>query len=145
MTWADARARVTAILAAAAITDPIVQTMKRVYETEYSTIQDLPCCVLKEGSVEVGRMTALREKTYQLGIDLIAHDADPEREILIVAAFREAILDLFDADVTLAHTATIITGPTCQAPRGITLAGGGTAAVIEMALTIRMHTASQFG
>lgn len=109
--WADSRARIATDLATVAITSPITQTVKRVYATPPGVIQDMPCFIIYPPALEFSRHSALRMKRYTVRIQFFITDQDLDRATDIVDNYREAVVDMFDQDVTLNGTCTQILGP----------------------------------
>lgn len=102
MAWSDAKAQLVAILAGVAITSPVAQTVKKVYANPPGTVQDVPCFIVYPPSVVVERPSGtVREKRYQVRCRLLVLDADLDRASDLCDAYREAVIDTFDDDVTL--------------------------------------------
>jgi len=114
MAWADAKARIVAILEGVSITDPVSE-IKRVYPNPPGTIGDVPCVIVYPPALTVVRQSSsLRKKTYTIRLRLLVTDADLATASALVDAYREAVVDAFDADLTLNYTASIIDGPNME-------------------------------
>jgi len=114
MAWADAKARIVEILEGVSITDPESE-IKRVYPDPPGTIADLPCFIVYPPALTVVRQSSsLRKKTYTIRLRLLVTDADLATASALVDAYREAVVDAFDADLTLNFTASIIDGPNME-------------------------------
>jgi len=114
MAWADAKARIVAVLETLAITEPEAQTIKRVYPNPPGSVTGVPCIVVYPPALEVSRANSVRAKRYTVRLRLLLTDADLSQAAALVDAYREAIIDLFDAELTLSTTATAIEGPTVE-------------------------------
>jgi hypothetical protein len=111
MTWADAKARIAVDLAAVSITSPVAQTIKHVYVDPPGSIQDLPCFIIYPPACKLERANSIRYKHYAVRLRLLLSDEKLDRASALVDAYREALLDALDAEVTLEGTATLIEGP----------------------------------
>jgi hypothetical protein len=109
--WRDSRDRIAALLATVAITEPAENSIQRVYETPPATVQDVPCFIIYPPALTVERGSSLRIKSYTVRLRLLVMDADADRAADFADAFREATIDVFDADVTLDHKCAQIIGP----------------------------------
>jgi len=116
MAWADAKARIVEVLETLEITEPEAQTIKRVYPNPPGTIGDVPCVIVYPPALTVVRQSSsLRKKVYTIRMLLLVKDADLSQAAALVDAYREAMIDLFDTDLTLNYTASIIDGPNIDA------------------------------
>ena len=119
MTWRLARTRIAAILAAIEITDPTDANILRVYETPPATVEDAPCFIIYPPALKTERAGGgLRIKTYTVRMRCLVADEAVDRAADLVDAFREAVVDAFDVDLTLAGTVTHIVGPDVEEARG---------------------------
>jgi hypothetical protein len=102
MTWSAAREHLVAQLATLAITDPQVETIARVYEYPPATISDTPCVIVNQpyGRIERGP-NGRRLKYYTIRLRLLVHDSDLPMAVELVDAWREALIDLLDGQLTL--------------------------------------------
>jgi len=124
MGWRVARSRIAAILEAVYITDPMILAIKRVYVNPPATVEDAPCFILLPPALKVERGAGgFRIKTYTLRMRCLVSDEAVDRAADLIDAFREAVVDAFDGDVTLNHTASMIVGPNIEEPRGWDYAG----------------------
>ena len=143
MAWADARARIKTVLEGVSITQgsdsPITQSLARVYEFPPETVQDLPCCVMNGATLISERRVSLRHKVYEEAIDLMLIDEGQTRAVELVEAYREAILDAFDADITLNGNASNIDGPQFGRPEG-----DGTVTSVSFTITVRLTESATF-
>ncbi len=113
MAWADAKARIVAVLETLEITEPESE-IKRVYPNPPGTIGDVPCVIVYPPARAVDRANSVRTKHYTVRLRLLVTDADLSQASALVDAYGEAIIDLFDVNLTLTHTATAIEGPTVE-------------------------------
>jgi len=111
MAWADAKARIVAVLETLEITD---SEINRVYPNPPGTIGDVPCVIVYPPAVTVDRANSVRTKHYTVRLRLLLTDADLAQAAALVDAYREALIDLFDDELTLSTTATAIEGPTVE-------------------------------
>ena len=114
MAWADAKARIVAVLETLAITTPDAQTIKKVYPNPPGTIGDVPCVIVYPPARGVDRANSIRAKHYTVRLRLLLRDADLSQASALVDAYGEAIIDLFDGELTLSTTATAIEGPVVE-------------------------------
>lgn len=119
MDWNDVRAQLKTLLEAVSITEPIEETIARVYEFPPPTVQDIPCFIIGLPALKVERAPSLRIKTYRVRLSLLVRDADVDRAAEIADAYREAILDAFDADVTLGGKSTQALAPEFEEGSGL--------------------------
>lgn len=144
MAWADAKARIAVDLAAVAITSPITQTIKKVYTDPPGTIGDTPCFIIYPPALTVSRTSSsLRTKVYTVRLRLLVSDADLSRASALVDAYREAVVDAFDAEVALNFTATIIEGPNIEEAASFTY-GAKAYTGMDCMLTVRLLEAANF-
>ena len=144
MAWSDALARVKTVLEAVEITSPVEKKIKRVYDFPPSTVQDTPAFVLFPPACTVERLPGLhREKVYTLRMRLLVHDTDVERGAAIVDAYREAVLDAFDSELTLNGEATAIEGPSIEEP-GVFDYAGRDYLGMDCILTVEIHDQRTF-
>ena len=103
MTWLAARQHLATQLATVAITSPSAETIRRVYEFPPNTISDTPCLVLNQpfGRVERGPNNR-RLKYYTVRLRLLVHDESLPTAVELVDAWREAVCDFLDEQITLA-------------------------------------------
>jgi len=114
MAWADAKARIVEVLEGVSITDPESEIV-RVYPNPPGTVQDVPCFIIYPPALTVVRQSSsLRKKVYTIRLRLLVTDADLATASALVDAYREAVVDAFDADLTLNFTASIIDGPNME-------------------------------
>jgi len=139
MAWRDARARIAAILGAISLAEPASVSITRVYETPPAQVQDTPCFIVIPPALEVKRgSSGLRIKTYTVRLSLLVTDEALDRAADLVDAFREAVVDAFDSDLTLAGTATMITGPNAEEASPIRY-GGKDYTGIDFLLTVQIQ------
>jgi hypothetical protein len=144
MAWREARAQIAAILAAIYITDPVVLAIKRVYTTPPATVQDVPCFIIIPPALKVERgASGLRIKTYTVRIRCLVSDEALDRAHDLVDAFREAIVDAFDSDITLNHTVTQIVGPNVEEAGGAKY-GSIAYSGMDCLLTVQIQEARNF-
>jgi len=144
LTWRLARTRIAAILAAIEITDPTDANILRVYETPPATVEDAPCFVILPPALKLERAGGgLRIKTYTVRMRCLVADEAVDRAADLVDAFREAVVDAFDVDLTLAGTATHIAGPDVEEARGW-LYSGREFVGMDFLLTVTIKEARAF-
>lgn len=147
MAWADAKARIKTVLEGVSITTPETQSIARVFSDPPGSVPggDVPCFIIYPPSVAVGRGTARREKAYVVRLRLLVMDAGIEQAAAFVDAYREALVDAFDADVTLNGTASPgIIGQTVEEASGFSY-GGIDYTGFDCLLTVSMVEAKAFG
>ncbi len=124
MPWRDARAKLAEALKDVAITEPVEQKVERVYESPPSTVQDVPCFIIYPPAVKVTRgPSGRRTKLYTVRCRLLARDADAERASDVVDAYREALIDRLDAEITLAQNVSVSDSQDIEEAAGFTYAG----------------------
>jgi hypothetical protein len=139
MAWLAARTRIAAILGAISITEPMLTSIKRVYVTPPKTVQDVPCFIIIPPALKVERGSGgLRIKTYTVRLRCLVSDESVERAYDLVDAFREAIVDAFDGDLTLSGTASFITGPNVEEAGGSEY-GGMAFSGMDCLLTVQIQ------
>lgn len=138
------RDRLAAILGAIVITSPVAASIVRVYEMPPSTVEDMPCFIIYPPALKVERgSSGLRIKTYTVRLRCLVSDEGVERAAALVDAFREAIIDAFDSDLTLAGTATQIVGPEVVEASGFSY-GGRDYVGMDCLLTVQIKEARAF-
>lgn len=146
--WFLARNAIATILNAVTITDPITASIKAVYQYRQDTETDFPCVVLPDppGKRIVRGPSGFREKLYIVEIQLLAKDADTDREANILDAFEEAIIDAFDNAVTLGLFSgfSIVEGPNWEAAGRTTLRDSSVAGIALGSLMLKMVDATNF-
>lgn len=105
-TYQAFRGALATLLGTLAITDPSAVTIKRAYEFPPDTIEDLPAAVIFPPSGDAEYHIALREKTYRVPVRILVSDADVDKAAEFVDAWREALIDLVDQNVSVTGTAT---------------------------------------
>jgi hypothetical protein len=113
MAWADARARLAVVLGAIAVTAPpapVAETIKRVYVTPPSKVEDLPCFIIYPPAVDVERRPGdWRVNKYgPVRLRCLVRDADADVAADSLDAFREATIAAFDAEVRLQGDVTLV-------------------------------------
>lgn len=122
--WLTARAEIASVLTGVAITSPISATILRVFETPPKQVSDFPCVIIVGASkADPIRSSGLRQRDYTARLRLIVNDADINRAADIIDAFEEAIIDAFDANLTLNGKVSNLNGPRWNEP-GVVDAGG---------------------
>ena len=119
MTWrgtAQIRDKLVGVLNSVAITDPSAQSIIRTYATPPGSVSDVPCVIIYPPAVDaVDRPTqGLRIKRYRVRLRCLVIDRDLDVGADIADAFREALIDAFDSNVTLSGTVVGITGPEAE-------------------------------
>ncbi len=102
-TWTAARDAIATILEGVSITSPIETTIKKVYKYRDDAAVDFPCVVMPNPpgkKVERGP-SGYRTRTLEVLFQVLARDADINREAEIMDALEEAIITAFDSAVTL--------------------------------------------
>lgn len=122
--WLTARAEIATILTGVAISSPVAATIKRVYETPHKHVTDLPCVVVV-GTAKplIIRSSGLREREYVARLRLVIDDADLEQTADMIDAFEEAIIDAFDANLTLNGKVSNLNGPAWEEPETFDVGG----------------------
>lgn len=124
MGWADARAELVTLLGTVAITAPIAQTIKKVYEFPPGTVQDKPCFILYPPAITTERnMGGLRIDRVRARIALVIQDADKDRAAQLVSAYVDQLGALIDANVTLNGKVTVVMGQETEEGSAITIGG----------------------
>lgn len=124
MSWPTARAELKALLATVAITSPITQTIKKVYEFPPGAIQDKPCFIIYPPAITIERRSGgWRSDRYRVRVALLVQDADKDRAAELVSAYIDKVTDLIDANVTLNGTATVVNEQ--ETEEGTAIAYGG--------------------
>ena len=138
------RERIAAILGAISITSPVAASILRVYEMPPETVEDVPCFILFPPALKVERgSSGRRVKTYTLEMLCLVSDEAISDAAAIVDAFREAVVDAFDSDLTLNTTATLIEGPSVE--RGLAWKYAGRDFIgINCVLTVVLKEARAF-
>lgn len=98
--------RIIAIQRSLSITSPIAATIKRAYKyfPPQEAPLETPCFQNAWTLVSEERGGGVRRQRYTVRMQLLVDDADQERAADIATAFHVALVDAFDADVTLAQT-----------------------------------------
>ena len=144
MSWEDAEARIVEVLETLEITEPDAQKIVRVYPEMPGTIGDLPCVILTGPEViAVNRINSIRSVVYALPLQLLLRDADKARAQALVKAYRKAIIDLFDANLTLQGRATAVEGPTDCKPATFDY-GGQKYVGMDALLTVHIEEGKAF-
>lgn len=102
-TWNAARDALATLLAGITITDPIFTGIKHVYKYRDHGETDFPCVVMPNPpgkKIERGP-SGYRSRTLDVLFQVLARDADGNREAEILDAFEEAIVAAIDGAVTL--------------------------------------------
>ena len=141
--WRDSRERIAALLATVSITVPAEKSIKRVDDTPPDTVQDLPCFIIYPPALTVERGSSLRIKTYTVRLRLLVMDADADRAADFADSFREAVIDVFDADVTLSHKCAQIVGPRVEEAANFTY-GGRDYTGMDCFLTVQIQEPKAF-
>lgn len=122
--WLTARAEIAAILTGVAVTAPIAETIRRVFEVPPKLASDFPCvAIMGVSKGEPQRAMALREREYTARLRLIIQDADLNRAADLIDAFQEAITDAFDQNVTLNGKVSLLHGPQWQEAETLDIGG----------------------
>lgn len=110
--WLTARAEIASILNGVAVAAPIATSLVRVFETPPKQVSDFPCVIIiGTAKAEPERAMAIRDRNYTARLRLIVQDADINRAADIIDALQEAIIDAFDANLTLNGKVSNLTGP----------------------------------
>lgn len=110
--WLTARAEIANILTGVAITAPLAQSIKRVYETPPKQASDEPyIIIIGTAKADPVRSSGLREREYTARLRLVVKDADINRAADIIDAFQEAIIDAFDQNLSLNGKVSNLNGP----------------------------------
>lgn len=121
--WRTIRGELVTLLGTVAITAPISSTVKRVYATPPAAIQDVPAAVIFPPSVRTVRGQSLRIKTYRVRIRFLVLDSDLDVGADIVDSYREALIDMFDLNLTLNGNVVTIQGPDIDEAKSVNWAG----------------------
>ena len=100
MTFELARSTLVTQMATIAITSPITQTMKRVYEDMFENVADMPAIVLMGETVTVRVGPMLRSQLTTFELQMIVHDESLPRALAIMRSYRAAIRDSFNSPTT---------------------------------------------
>lgn len=142
--WLTARAEIATILTGVAITSPIAASIVRVYQHPKTNVTDFPSVmIVGVAKGEPERSSGLREREYTARIRLMVEDADLERQDELIDAFEEAIIDAFDANLTLNGKVSNLNGPQWLEPGPIE-AGGLNRAGADGLMRFRMFDAPGF-
>lgn len=146
MAWKDARTEIKALLETVSIAEPIKEAIARVYEFPPPTVEDLPCFIIGLPALKIERGPSLRIRTYKVRLTLLVRDADVDRAAEIADAYREAILDVFDADVTLGGNCTQALAPEFEEGSGFEYPGGSGKHYVgyDIFLTVEIKEAKAF-
>ncbi len=139
MSWATARPKIHNLLAALAITSPIVTNIKRVYDTPFINIMDAPVATIVSARRHSEYVVGARLTTYSVRIQLQVTDADQNQAFDLLDSFISAAEDAFHADLTLGGTVLGILGVDWQ-EWGVVEAGGGKFAIVDGIITIKIET-----
>lgn len=147
-TWNAARDALATKLAAVTITSPISASIKKVYKYRPDGETDFPCVVLASPPakrVERGP-SGLRDKYYDVTMQLLVRDADVDRAAEILDAFEEAIIDAIDDAVTLGLFSGyhVTRGPDWDAAGYVALSDSTLATAATGVLSLRMKDAKNF-
>lgn len=117
MDISSAIARIVEILEDVGISDPVSLQMKRVYDFPPSRANNLtstPCAMIEWSLQNEDRLVDFRRQFYNVHIQVFVNEASNNRAAQIASAFMPAIVDAFDADITLDGnvTETTLTGNT---------------------------------
>jgi len=121
--WRTARAEIATILTGLPITDPIAATILRVFQTPPAKASDFPCVIILGAVKGVDRSSSLRRRQYTAHLRLVVVDADLDRAADLLDAFQDAIIDAFDANVTLNQKVTNVVGPNWELPAASDVGG----------------------
>jgi len=122
--WKDARAELKTILEGVSITSPITETIARVYEFPPAQVQDQPCIIIYPPALDVQRnIGSLRIKNYRVICRLLLRDEDLGRASELADAYREALADKIDDNVTLNGKATVVSSQEITAVGNFSEAG----------------------
>lgn len=146
--WPLARNAIATVLRTVAITDPISTSIKAVYQYRHDTETDFPCVVMPNppGKRIQRGPSGYRDKLYVVELQLLAKDADPEREAQILDVLEEAIIAAFDGAVTLGLFAGfhVVNGPDWEPAGRTQLQDSSVAGIASGTLTLKMLDATNF-
>lgn len=146
--WPLARNAIATVLMGVSITDPINTSIKAIYQYRDDTETDFPCVVLANppGKRITRGPSGYRDKLYVVEIQLLAKDADADREAHILDAFEEVIIDAFDNAVTLGLFSgfSIVEGPNWEAAGRTTLRDSSVAGIALGSLMLKIVEAKNF-
>ncbi len=143
MSWPDAKTALAADLATVEITSPFAQTIAKVHEDPPGSIVDLPCIVIYPPALNVRRQNSIRYKDYRVRLRLLVSDVDLSRAAALIDSYREALVDVFDAELTLGGNATNIEGPEIEEGSAFTI-GGKTFTGFDAFLTVHLREGKSF-
>ena len=116
MAWPAIRDAVQAVLETVAITEPVAQTIVRVYEWPTETVAEHPAILMYPAGVTVERHAGQhRILHYALPLELVVHDEDQATANHIVESYRDALVNAFDTELKLGGEVTMVNGPDVQA------------------------------
>ena len=146
--WPLARNAIATVLMGLAITDPISTSIKAIYQYRDDTETDFPCIVLANppGKRIVRGPSGYRDKLYVVEMQLLAKDADSDREAHILDSLEEAIIDAFDNAVTLGLFSgfSIVEGPNWEAAGRTQLQDSSVAGIALGSLMLKIVEAKNF-
>jgi len=131
------------------ISTPIVQQIERVYTYRSGKEADYPCVILSNppGKRTLRGPSGYRQKLYDVELELAVKDADLDRAAAILDAYEEAIIDAFDAAVTLGLGSGyhVVSGPDWQPAREGPAPGSGVPVTSAWGmLTVKMVDAKNY-
>lgn len=146
--WQLARNAIATILTGLSITEPISASIKAVYQYRDITETDFPCVVMPNppGKRIARGPSGYRDKLYVVELQVLAKDADVEREAQILDSLEEAIIDAFDQAVTLGLFSgfSIVEGPNWEPAGRTALQDNSTAGIAVGSLVLKMVEAKNY-
>ncbi|MBF8255135.1 MAG: hypothetical protein HW375_42 [Anaerolineales bacterium] len=108
-TYEEARTAIKTALATVAITSPIVQSIKKVYEYPPATLQDRPCFVMWGSEMDAEWMMGglVDERVHTEHFQLFLQDSDIDQGFKLVMAYRAALLTALKTQGGLGGHATV--------------------------------------
>ncbi len=93
MSWGTAKDALATILASVTATvDDMEHVIARVYTEPPAKVQDVPCAILGNSSLEVDRGAGTGVERYDLTISFLLRNADPDEAVRLMEAWRAAIV-----------------------------------------------------
>ncbi len=146
--WFLARNAIATVLSGVTISDPISDSIKAVYQYRDQTETDFPCVVMPSppGKRTTRGPSGYKDRLLVVELQLLAKDADVDREAHILDAFEEAIDDAFDNAVTLGLFSgfSIVEGPNWDAAGRTTLHDSSVAGIALGSLMLKIVEAKNF-
>lgn len=144
LSWLVARAAIAEMLRPVAIIFPTGITIERVFETPPKQVSDFPCIIIMGvAKAPPVRSSGLRERDYTARLRVAVDDADIHRSADILDSFTEAIIDAFDANLTVDGTVSNLIGPEWEEAQLLD-AGGQNVRAVDGFVQFRMFDSPGF-